>query len=438
MNQPTPARFEYVGYGELLRTFGHVGLVSFGGPAGQIALMHRVIVDDKGWLEEKRFLHALNFCMLLPGPEAMQLATYCGWLLRGVPGGLLAGSLFVLPGFIVMLVLSALYVTFGDVPLVAGLLFGLKAAVLAIVLQALLRVSARALKGGAAIAMAVAAFAALAVLKLPFPLVIAAAALTGLLFPGAFGQGDAGKIEDRPGGRPWRHLAGVAAGTIAFWMGPVALLIAALGPGHVYSKIALFFSKTAVVTFGGAYAVLSYVGQQAVETYRWLTPEEMLTGLGLAETTPGPLILVLVFTGFAGAFRDAGGLDPLLSGMVGAMITLWVTFIPCFIWIFAGAPYVETLRGNRKPASAFAAITAAVVGVIANLSLWFALHVLFAEVGVARIGPLQIWQPEMTGFDWVAGAIAFAAGILLWRGAGLFTVLGLAVVAGVLARLSGL
>ena len=438
MNQPTPARFEYVGYGELLRTFGHVGLVSFGGPAGQIALMHRVIVDDKGWLEEKRFLHALNFCMLLPGPEAMQLATYCGWLLRGVPGGLLAGSLFVLPGFIVMLVLSALYVTFGDVPLVAGLLFGLKAAVLAIVVQALLRVSARALKGGAAIAMAVAAFAALAVLKLPFPLVIAAAALTGLLFPGAFGQGDAGKIEDRPGGRPWRHLAGVAAGTIAFWLAPVALLIAALGPGHVYSEIALFFSKTAVVTFGGAYAVLSYVGQQAVETYRWLTPEEMLTGLGLAETTPGPLILVLLFTGFVGAFRDAGGLDPLFSGMVGAMITVWVTFIPCFIWIFAGAPYVETLRGNRKLASAFAAITAAVVGVIANLSLWFALHVLFAEVGVARIGPLQVWQPEMTGFDWVAGAIAFAAGILLWRGAGLFTVLGLAVVAGVLARLSGL
>lgn len=438
MNQPTPARFEYVGYGELLRTFGHVGLVSFGGPAGQIALMHRVIVDDKGWLEEKRFLHALNFCMLLPGPEAMQLATYCGWLLRGVPGGLLAGSLFVLPGFIVMLVLSALYVTFGDVPLVAGLLFGLKAAVLAIVLQALLRVAGRALKGRAAIATAVAAFAALAVLKLPFPLVILAAALTGLLFPGAFGNGDAGKIEDRPGGRPWRHLAGVAAGTIAFWMAPVALLIAALGPAHVYSEIALFFSKTAVVTFGGAYAVLSYVGQQAVETYRWLSPEEMLTGLGLAETTPGPLILVLVFTGFVGAFRDAGGLDPLLSGMVGAMITLWVTFIPCFTWIFAGAPYVETLRGNRKLASAFAAITAAVVGVIANLSLWFALHVLFAEVAVARIGPLQIWQPEMAGFDWVAGAIAFAAGILLWRGAGLFTVLGLALVAGVLARLSGL
>ena len=416
--------------GELTRVFARIGLVSFGGPAGQIALMHRVLVDEKGWLEERRFLHALNFCMLLPGPEAMQLATYCGWLMHGVKGGLIAGALFVLPGFAVLLALSAIYVLYGEAPLVAGLLFGLKAAVLAIVVQALVRVAGKALSGRASLAVAMAGFVALAVLRLPFPLVVAGAAIIGAALPRVFG-GNAGDGDtDTPLVRPWRHVGLVSLGAIAFWFVPVAAILAMFGNGHVFGDIALFFSKTAVVTFGGAYAVLAYVGQQAVEAYGWLRPDEMLAGLGLAETTPGPLILVLVFVGFVGAFGAQTGLDPLLSGFAGAFVTLWVTFVPCFIWIFLGAPFVEALRGNTKLASAFAAITAAVVGVIANLSVWFALHVLFGEVGETRAGPLHVWAPDLASFDWRAGLVAAIAGVMLWRGAGLFVVLGTAVAAG--------
>lgn len=416
--------------GELTQFFARIGLVSFGGPAGQIALMHRVIVEEKGWLEEKRFLHALNFCMLLPGPEAMQLATYCGWLMHGVKGGLIAGTLFVLPGFAVLLALSAIYAVYGEAPLVSGLLFGLKAAVLAIVVQALVRVAGKALSGKASLAIAVGGFVALALLRLPFPLVVAGAALIGLAMPRVFGGNAHDGEADKPLARPWRHVARVMLAAILFWLVPVTAILLLLGPGNVYSDIALFFSKTAIVTFGGAYAVLAYVGQQAVEVYGWLRPDEMLAGLGLAETTPGPLILVLVFVGFVGAFGAQTGLDPLLSGFAGAFVTLWVTFVPCFIWIFLGAPFVETLRGNAKLASAFAAITAAIVGVIANLSVWFALHVLFGEVGETQAGPLRLWTPDLASLDWRAGLVAAGAGVMIWRGAGLFTVLGSAMAAG--------
>ena len=416
---------------EATRVFAKIGLLSFGGPAGQIALMHRLIVDEKKWLDEKRFLHALNFCMLLPGPEAMQLATYAGWLLHGVKGGLIAGTLFVVPGVIVLLALSMLYVTLGDVPLVEGLLLGLKAAVLAIVVQALVKVSKKALKGTPSYVVAVAAFFALAVLKAPFPLVILLAAMLGYLVPNWFAS-QSGETVYTAVVRPWRHVAKVLCWAILFWGLPVMLLALWLGKGSVYFQEAWFFSKASLVTFGGAYAVLAYVGQQAVEIFGWLEPDEMLTGLGLAETTPGPLVLVLVFVGFVGAFREAGGLDPLVAGMFGGLITVWVTFVPCFIWIFLGAPFVEALRGNRLLAGALAAITAAVVGVIANLSVWFGMHVLFADVGTQTAGPFHFDIPALASIDWRAAIIAIGAGLLIWRGVGLFWILGLATASGVI------
>jgi chromate transporter len=426
---------ETIAMREFLIAFGRIGLLSFGGPAGQIALMHRVLVDEKAWFDEKRFLHALNFCMLLPGPEAMQLATYAGWLKRGTFGGIIAGTLFILPGFIVLLGLSILYALLGEQPLVAGVLFGLKAAVLAIVVQALFKVSARAIKGRESIAVAIAAFAALAVFGLPFPLVILLAALCGWLYSEKFapavpvGSIPAEPFKARPG-----HVRRVIAAGLVLWAAPLALLLLGLGREHVLAAEALFFSQTAIVTFGGAYAVLAYVGQQAVETYQWLSPGEMLTGLGLAETTPGPLILVLVFVGFLGAFRDAGGLDPLLSGVFGALVTLWFTFVPSFLFVFMGAPYMERLRSNRQLSGALAAITAAVVGVIANLSLWFALHVLFARVGEAAIGPARFLLPELASFDWKAGAIAVLAGLAVYRGWGLGTIIAIAAIAGLILQ----
>ena len=367
-----------------------IGLLSFGGPAGQIALMHRVLVDERRWLDEARFLHALNYCMLLPGPEAMQLATYAGWLLHGVRGGLIAGLLFVLPGAVVITALSAIYLFVGDVPLVQGLLFGLKAAVLAVVLEALIKVSKRALKGWPMVALAVAAFVAIAFLKVPFPLIVIGAALDRRApasgrqrrtAPDAAGEA---QIRHRHAGMDEAERAAVLvdarrlAGDLV--RAARSRFASRFGADHVFAAEALFFSKMAAVTFGGAYAVLSYVAQQAVEVYHWLQPDEMLTGLGLAETTPGPLILVLVFVGFLGGARQSG-LAPLAGGLSGALITLWFTFVPCFLWIFAGAPYVETVRSVRWLASALAAVTAAVVGIIANLALWFGLHVLFAEVG---------------------------------------------------------
>ncbi|MBO6718769.1 MAG: chromate efflux transporter [Rhizobiaceae bacterium] len=421
--------------GELFRVFGRIGVLSFGGPAGQIALMHRVLVDEKKWLDEARYLHALNFCMLLPGPEAMQLATYAGWLLRGVTGGLIAGLLFVLPGAAVLTILSALYMAFGDVPAVEGLLFGLKAAVLAVVLEALIRISKRALKSARAVLIAVVAFAGIAFLKLPFPLIILLAAIAGALALPAAANGDMETtLADARRPTLLRFLTTTAT-WLAIWLVPLGLLMWSLGGEHVFAAEAQFFSVMATVTFGGAYAVLAYVAQQAVEVYGWLRPDEMLTGLGLAETTPGPLILVLVFVGILAGAREAG-IDPLAGGLIGAAVTLWFTFVPCFLWIFAGAPYIETVRNVRWLASALAGVTAAVVGVIANLALWFAVHVLFGDVGEFAAGPISIPLPDLTTFDPAAALIAIAAGVALLRyHVNLILLLGLAAAAGVAAML---
>ena len=419
--------------GELVRTFGKIGVLSFGGPAGQIALMHRMLVEEKGWLDERRFLHALNFCMLLPGPEAMQLATYSGWLLRGIPGGLIAGLLFVLPGALVLAVLSAVYVYFGEVPYVEGALFGLKAAVLAIVVQALVKVAGRALKSAIHYCVALAALIALMVFNIPFPAVILGAAILGALLPGIFSaQGEMGADEQVP--VSLLRSAMVFCVGVAVWLLPVLALYQVFGPGTFFDQ-AVFFSKAAVVTFGGAYAVLAYVGQQAVEVYHWLMPEEMLAGLGLAETTPGPLILVLVFVGFVGAFRDAAGLDPLAGGLLGALITLWVTFVPCFLWIFLGAPFMERLRANPLLAGALAAITAAVTGVMANLAIWFGLHVLFGEVRRFSFGIAALDLPVPASANLAALAITLCAGLWLWRGGGVLGVLVTALCAGMAMRL---
>ncbi len=390
---------------EALRVWTRVGLQSFGGPAGQIAVMHRILVDEKRWVSERRFLHALNYCMLLPGPEAQQLATYLGWLLHGMKGGLVAGTLFVLPGAVAILGLSYLYAAFQGVGAATALLFGLKAAVLAVVLEAVIRIGRRVLKNTTMIAVAASAFVMLFLLQVPFPAVVLGAGLLGLVggwirpetfvvikpeqsIPGESPVIDA--LLDRaperarpPAGRAVQLLAGFSA----LWLGPIALLALLLGGRNVYVLEGLFFSKAAVVTFGGAYAVLAYVAQQAVDTYGWLQPGEMLDGLGMAETTPGPLIMVVQFVGFMGAFRNPGSLDPYLAGTLGALLTTWVTFVPCFLWIFLGAPYIERLLENRTLSAALSAITAAVVGVILNLAIWFGLHVLFREVD-AVAGPL--------------------------------------------------
>ncbi len=420
-------------YGELVSVFGRIGVLSFGGPAGQIALMHRVLIDERKWLDEARFLHALNFCMLLPGPEAMQLATYAGWLLRGVVGGLIAGLLFVLPGAVVITALSALYVSFGGVPAVEGLLFGLKAAVLAVVLEALLRISRRALKSGNALVIAIVAFAAIAFAGIPFPVIILLALVAGaFVLPPAPLKG----VETETLAPRSPTLASFLATSViwlAIWLAPLMALAVMLGPQHVFATEARFFSLMATVTFGGAYAVLAYVAQQAVEVYGWLRPDEMLTGLGLAETTPGPLILVLVFVGFLAGVREAG-LDPLAGGTLGALVALWFTFVPCFLWIFAGAPYIETLRHVRWLSAALAGVTAAVVGVIANLALWFGLHVFFGTVGELRLGPLGLPVPEPASFVPSAAVIAMAAAIALLRyHINLIAVLALAALCGIAA-----
>lgn len=367
-----------VSFREALSVWWRIGLLSFGGPAGQIALMHRIIVDEKQWLSEARFLHALNYCMLLPGPEAQQLATYIGWLLHGVKGGIVAGLLFILPGALAILAFSWLYVLLGNVTAVEGLFFGLKAAVLAIVVQALIRIGRRALQGLLKPLLACAAFLALFAFGLPFPLVVLGAGLLGYAgarwFNPANPQPEHTPAMDATVRTGTRQAAIICA---LLWLITVGGLYAALGTHNVFTQIAGFFSKMAMVTFGGAYAVLSYVAQQGVETYGWLQPGEMLDGLGLAETTPGPLILVTQFVGFLAAFRDAGLEPRLLAATLGALLTTWVTFLPCFFWIFAGAPYVEKLRGHRALSAALSAITAAVVGVIANLALWFAINAIF-------------------------------------------------------------
>lgn len=387
---------------DLFRTFGHIGLMSFGGPAAQIALMHRVLVDDRKWLTEKEYLSALSFCMLLPGPEAMQLATWSGWRLRGTLGGLVAGLLFVIPGAAVVLALAMTYAAYGQVPLMQALFMGVQAAVAVIVIEALLRVSKRALKGRAAHVIATLAFLALFLLNAPFPLVILAAGLWGF----ATAREAAGTLPPPPKAS---HTAGTIALWLAIWLGPLGLLwIADTG---ILAEIGLFFSKLAILTFGGAYAVLAWMAQAVVEDKGWLTLRQMMDGLGLAETTPGPLILVTEFVGYMAAHREGGW----TLGIAGAAVTLWMTFVPCFLMIFAGAPWIARITADPRLAGALAAIMAAVVGVIANLSVWFAAHVFFAHVDRATLGPLSLITPDMASFRPGLAALALLSGWLLLR-----------------------
>ncbi len=442
---------------QAFRVWFRIACLSFGGPAGQIAVMHRILVDEKRWIGEGRFLHALNYCMLLPGPEAQQLATYIGWLMHRTRGGILAGGLFVLPGAIAIMALSWIYVIWGNVPLVEGLFFGLKAAVLAIVLQAVMRVGSRALKSRAMVATAAAAFVAIFVFGIPFPLIIVTAGVLGYIgvrtgmpgFPsGGHGGAGAGLADSdsllgeelpahaRPGVRQALTSASI---WLTLWIVPVAVILAILGFGDTFSRVAIFFSKMATVTFGGAYAVLAYVAQQAVEVHGWVTPGEMLDGLGMAETTPGPLIMVTQFVGFMAAWRNPGDLDPLLAGTLGGLLTTWVTFIPCFLWIFLGAPFVETLRGNRAIGGALSAVTAAVVGVILNLGLWFALHVWFRQTVPWEGFGMSLDLPVLASAAPWSIALSAVAIVAIFRfKAGMLTTLIGCSVGGVLLQSAGL
>ncbi|MDH3858151.1 MAG: chromate efflux transporter [Gammaproteobacteria bacterium] len=383
-----------------------IGLLSFGGPAAQIALMHREIVDTRNWLSEKQFLNALSFCMLLPGPEAMQLATYAGWRLHGTIGGLIAGLLFVLPGAIVIFALALIYGLYGDVPMVNALFLGVKAAVIIIVIEALLKVAKRALHLPEHWIIAALAFIGIFLLALPFPLIIVAAAAFGFMRAGR------NAVDEQPVRvkvSPLRSLVTTLT-WLALWATPM-LALAALDTEGLLLEIGIFFSKLAVVTFGGAYAVLAYLGQDVVTQFGWLSAGEMMDGLGLAETTPGPLILVNEFVGFLAAFREGG----FWYGLLGAAITLWATFTPCFLWIFVGAPYIDWIGSQARLRGALTAITAAVVGVILNLSIWFALHVFFAQVSAQTYGPIVLWQPALESLDWRVIVLAVLSATLLFR-----------------------
>ncbi|MEM9592101.1 MAG: chromate efflux transporter [Pseudomonadota bacterium] len=422
--------------GEALPVWMKIGVTSFGGPAGQIALMHRVLVEERRWIGHERFLHALNFCMLLPGPEAMQLATYVGWRLNGTLGGLIAGLLFVLPGAAVVLALTIAYAWYGQAPVVEAAFLGIKAAVLVIVIDALLKVAKRALHGIHAWAIAAAAFIAIFFFAVPFPIIVALAALAGyvlaLVSPESIPAAEEAALDTEP--VTIQQTLRTAVFWLAVWIVP--LVVVSLIFPQVFTDLSVFFSKLAIVTFGGAYAVLAYMAQQAVETYGWLSAGEMLDGLGLAETTPGPLILVTEFVGFLGAYRH-GGEPALAYGLLGAAVTLWATFAPCFLWIFTGAPYVEQLRANPKLAGALRGVTAAVVGVILNLSLWFALHVIFKTVTATEMGPLRFWAPELASFQWDAALLAVLAALLIF-GAKLGILTTLAICAGASLTLSAL
>ncbi len=429
--EPPATATQSVSFAEAFWVWVKVAIYSFGGPAGQIAVMHKLLVEEKRWVSESRFLHALNYCMLLPGPEAQQLATYIGWLLHKTKGGLVAGSLFVLPGFLSILLLSVLYAGFQEVTFVQALFFGLKPAVMAIVAEAVIRIGQRILKNSVMITLAGLSFIAIFFFNVPFPLIILVAGLIGYI-----------------GGRVWlekfdiikgRQVADdeetdiVIADTAAhsrpsltrtalilslgllFWFGPLLGIRLALGPESVFVDIGFFFSQAAVVTFGGAYAVLAYMAQQAVEVYGWLRPGEMLDGLGMAETTPGPLVQVVQFVGFMGAYRNPAPFSPLTAGILGSILTTWVTFVPCFIWIFLGAPYIEYLRGNKFLTTALSAITAAVVGVILNLAIWFSLYTLFGTVNSFYIGPLHLQIPVWPTLNWPTLLIALGAMVALFR-----------------------
>jgi chromate transporter len=443
-----------ISFSEAFRVWLRVAVLSFGGPAGQIAVMHRILVEEKNWISESRFLHALNYCMLLPGPEAQQLATYIGWLLHRTAGGLMAGLLFILPGIVAIMGLSYIYAAFGHVGFVEALFFGLKAAVLAIVIEAVFRVGKRALRNRVMIALAAAAFIAIFFFNVPFPLIILSAGLIGYVgarlgrpeFAALAHGGKSSAVVDSMLGddmpdhvRPNAARAiSVGAVWLALWLVPVAALLIAFGEANVFSQIALFFSKMALVTFGGAYAVLAYVAQQAVEHYHWVSPPEMLDGLGMAETTPGPLIMVLQFVGFMAAYRDPGALSPMLAGTLGGLLATWVTFTPCFLWIFLGGPFIEHLRGNKGLAGALAAITAAVVGVILNLSIWFALHTLFHQTAPVRSFGLAFDRPVLSSLDLAALVLSVAAATAVFRfKLGMLTVLAGSCAAGVALRLVG-
>ena len=431
VGKSTPAHG--VSFNEALRVWTRVALLSFGGPAAQIAVMHRILVDEKHWISENRFLYALNYCMLLPGPEAKQLAIYIGWLMHRTAGGIVAGALFVVPGVISIMALSYIYALYGNVPFVVALFFGLKAAVLAIVFEAVVRIGKRALKNYGLQVLAATAFVGIFFFAVPFPLIVFGAALIGYLgtasgseiFKTNGGHGAAhGKPEHKSllgdelpeHARPTITRAlSVSAIWLALWLVPVIVLLAILGTENVFSQIALFFSKMAVVTFGGAYAVLAYVAQGAVEQYGWLKPGEMLDGLGMAETTPGPLIMVLQFVGFMAAYRDPGSLSPLTAATLGGLLTTWVTFVPCFLWIFLGAPFVETLRGNKALNGAMSAITAAVVGVVLNLAIWFAIHTVFRETITVHQFGLNFDAPKPSSVDPWALALSVLAAVAIFR-----------------------
>jgi chromate transporter len=429
---PAPDSQDLVPIGQAVRTWGAIALQTFGGPAGQIAVMQRMLVDEKRWIGQKRFLHALNYCMLLPGPEAQQLAIYIGWLLNGTRGGLAAGILFVIPGAVALLALAAMYVAFGDTTAITALFTGLAPAVLAIVIQAVLRVGKRTLAHRALLGIAIGAFAALALFRVAFPIVVATAAGVGVALArwapqvmtaagGGHGSLEAGLAPiipddalhaERPGATRALKLLAVS---LVLWTTPLLAFAALAGTSSVFVEQGLFFSGTALVTFGGAYAVLAFVAQRAVDVYGWLAPGEMVRGLALAETTPGPLIMVVQFVAFLGAYRDPGGLDPWVAATLGALLTTWVTFVPCFAFIFLGAPYVERLRGNRRLSAALTGITAAVVGVIANLALFFALHTLFSRTSDRTWGPLNVQLPEPGSVRPGSVAIAVAAAVMIFR-----------------------
>jgi chromate transporter len=438
MRKPTPSREagneDYghnVTFAEAVKVWMRVAALSFGGPAGQIALMHRILVQEKKWVSENRFLHALNYCMVLPGPEAQQLAIYIGWLLHRVKGGLVAGTLFVLPGFVSILILSILYAGFQSLTLVQALFFGVKAAVLAVVLEAVLRIGKRALKNSAMYAIAAAAFVGIFFFDVPFPAIVVSAGVIGLvgsrIDPDRFivitghepaDGGEERAVDSMVSGKGAEHTrptlsraVTVCAVWLTLWFVPLVALTATLGFDNVFTKIGLFFSKLAVVTFGGAYAVLAYMSQEAVQNYGWLAPGEMLDGLGMAETTPGPLIQVVQFVGYLGAYRDPGALDPYIAGVLASVLVTWVTFVPCFLWIFLGAPYVESLRDIKSVSAALSGITAAVVGVVLNLAVWFGLHVIFGEVQEIRGYGARLQIPVISSID--PAALVLSVGALV-------------------------
>ncbi len=422
---------DVVPLGEATRAWWKVSLQTFGGPAGQIAVMHRELVDDRRWIGERRFLHALSYCTLLPGPEAQQLAIYLGWLLNGTPGGLIAGSLFVLPGFLAILALSALYARFGETLAITAIFAGVSPAVLAIVTQAVVRVGKRALVNRFLQVLAVTSFVALVVFDVPFPVVVVVAAVAGWLgshlrpgwFAGGAGHGSAPDgpppliADDALHGEPptWSRAAEILVIGLILWVTPVIVAALTAGGDSVFVTQGKFFGLTTLVTFGGAYAVLAFVAQRAVEVYGWLTATEMVKGLALAETTPGPLIMVVEFVAFLGAYRDPGGLNPWVAGVLAATLVTWVTFVPCFVFIFLGAPHIEQLRGNERLTGALSAITAAVVGVIANLAVFFAAHTLFGQVSRRHIGWARIDIPAWSTFSPRAAAVAALGFVLIFK-----------------------